>query len=525
MFFSLIVSFFLGGLGFASPPHSLSLTFTSSVFDRLDLNEIQSLSPPTKWEEELVSYFESEALFVSGKIHESQRKRERLLESCELENGKELETRRSALCLMTMLGFYQSIDSQKGFVHASSLEKWLKSVSQGSLPFEDRAYVDMRTLWKLPSWLSPDRTRSLIACESLIRLHPENSSLYFFKSRILQAQGKKEKAEINLEEALKKNPRNLRALFWKAGIPEAKIWWGVLANPAGGLGLIVGRRDQRFLDSSRSLEVALSAQSRSVYQGFISYSDKEVFKKPEALAQVLVAQEREQYFGLGQKTELAQMREIRQMKSQGRVGVKIHSHKKYWLFSGEWIYRDPMETTSDPYLGARQLSLIPALEVAWGKAENGSMLIKIFGSHSSFLSSHSFWGYQAEAQKSWSLGGHWNLELRANLRSVSMESPLAVLSDLGGNMSLPGVRPGRFRDFFAGAFSPKVSFRFLERWQLGSFGNLSFLGKDLQASVNQRLLVGGGIFLGYGLKPFNVSIEGGYFSNELIIQSGSRWVF
>lgn len=513
------------GLAFASSPHLEPLTFTSSVFDRLDLNEIRSLTPQNDWEKQLVSYFESEALFVSGKIHESERKREKLLKACELEKGKELETLRSALCLVLAVDFYRSLDPQKGFVRASSLEKWLKSMRQGSLPFEDRAYVEMRTLWKLPPGLGQNSSRSLIACESLIRLHPQNSSLYFFKSRILKSLGKKEKAQIYLEKTLENNPSDPRALFVKAGIPEAKDWWGVIANPAGGLGLVIGRRDQRILDSDRMLEVAFSAQSRSVYQGYLSYSDKEVFKSPEALAQFVVAHEREQYFGLGPKTEFDQMREIRQMRSQGRVGIKFHLNKKYWLLSGEWIYREAMETSSDPFLGARQLSFLPTLEAGWGEVGADLMKIKLLGSHSSFLSTHSFWGYQIETHKKWSIHDQWELRLQAIIRGVSKESPLGVLSDLGGNMALPGVRPGRFRDLFASAFSPTIFLRLSERWRVGSFGSLSWLGKDLQASLSQRVLGGGGIFLDYGLQPFNSRIECGYFSNELIIQSGVRWAF
>lgn len=531
MFFSFIVSFFLGSLLLGSSSNRQPLLFSSPVFDRLQLEEIQSLSPKNEWETSLITYFEAEALFVDGKIHESESKRQKILEKCSGTQAKELTAKEKALCLMTVLGFYQSVESKNIVLKTTQIENWLKSLTDSSFTFEDRAYVEMRTLWKLPDWFGADRsrgfqTKSLLASESLIRLHPQMASLHFFKSRILNAVGEKKRAEIALKQALQINSTDRRSRFFMdSGVPTSSLKWGIVANPAGGVGLSLGKLDERFLDTNRTLQVVLSAQSRSVYHGFLKFNDRESFENVDIQGDLDIAHEQEQYFGLGSKTELEEMVEIRQMRSQGKVGAKVPINSFNVSPSVGWFYREPLELTSHPYLRDRQLSLIPEVEVGWGRNSQSEVKVNVFGSSASFLSTHSFWGYQVKGKKSWALNNYWILSVAAQVRQVSNSSPVGTLSDLRRNLELPGVRSGRLRDFFAGSVSSSLAVQLAERWRVGSFGSLAWLGNDLNDGFNQKTLNGGGVFLENGLSPFYSRLELGYFNRELVIQAGARWAF
>jgi len=323
-----------------------------------------------------------------------------------------------------------------------------------------------------------------------------------------------------------KNPPDRRSLFFlKEGVPQSRLFFGLLADPVGGVGISIGKKDDRLWDSDRSLRVVISAQSRTVYRGVIHYQDRELFDKGSLLGFLLVAHERDQFFGLGPHSKLDQMTEVRQARSEGQWGWKTSPSGFYGIFSLGWFYRESLERVALDYLNERQLSLIPSLQAGWGENNNLKLGLKIFGSHEDFLSSHSFWGYDLTGQVQVPLLKKFRVSLVGRARGVSNQSPYGMLSDLGGNLSLPGVRAGRFKDTFGSYLLAALDLGLGHSWKVGSFGSFALLDADFKKSLKQKSLGGGGAFVEYGREPFQSRLELGHFAKETIIQVGSRWVF
>jgi len=326
--------------------------------------------------------------------------------------------------------------------------------------------------------------------------------------------------------ALAATPADVRAKkFLKNGLSQAQYFYGLVASPAGGIGIVVGRKDDRFLDTKRKVQVAISGQSRSVFQGFLQYQDKETVSKGRLEGSILVSHEIDQYFGLGPSSQLKDLLELRQTRSSGHLGWRTNDTGLYQAFSLGWFYRDPLQRVSLTYLNERQLSLIPSLEMGFEDRHRLKVFAKVSGAHSSFLSTHSFWDYELGGLWTYPLSERITVESKTRIRKVSTESPYGVLTDLGGNLNLSGLRPGRFRDYFSGYQLISLALRLAQAWDGGIFGAGSVLGADLKASLKNPLVAGGGAFINYGSAPFQSRFEIGHFTQETTILVGGRWVF
>lgn len=496
------------------------LLYTDSSFNRLNSSELDRLLLENPKQKLQISFFKAEALFLTGKPHQARQLVKSLETVCSGLTTEKSRLREELACLLLDLGFEEKKSGLAYFLNPTRLEKRLKLLSSPLFSFEERAYLEGRILWRIPDSFGGNPGKSLLALEALKRLRPDLSCTDFFKGQIFESEGKTKLALQAFENALKASPPDPRA-DWRTRF-NSRVGggiFGVVANPAGGVGALVGYEDRYFGDQNRHWHLSFSAQSRGVYRGKFLIEDAEIFPPWISRFELQGAREIDQFFGWGAKSQLGDLTEIVQTTGTLKLGLKKNIAPFYFRASlGGFVrnaiqVRGPFQALKE--LKEKQQSFIPEFEFGFFQ-EGTEFSTTLFGSQESLFSTHTFSGVHAKGRLGWDLGSGNILSFLFQYRFVSMDTPFAFLTALSGNLYLPGVRPGRFRQNEGGASSLQWEHPLGSYWRIRAFGNLGFFGNPW--------LTGGGIALGWGVAPFGGQIELGHFAGENLILAGIRLV-
>lgn len=510
-----------------------ALKFTDEVFNRLDLKEIQSLPSRTASDELLIGYFEAEGLFLEGKIHASQDKLDQLLGKCASLLSAQAEPQIYLTCLLARLGFSSSRHSLDLFINNQHVNKAVRLIGRTDFSFEERCYLEGRLLWRLPKELGGSSGRSLVALESLYRIRPSLTAALFFMGQIYESEGNPRLAQRTYERALQADPPDPRAKMRMVdsdfdseigkSAPLSRFYFGVLSNPAGGTGFVLGKRDDRLWDTRRRLDAHVSAQSRGVLGARVDYEDSESLRPLDFKTRFVTFRERDQFFGLGPTTQLENLTEVLQSRTQ----LKFLVQKKWSAFnisSGlSWGIRYPSSFEGQT---ASSLLLDPMAAVALESEAMGApfsgtqWVIRMGAAKKGVASTHDFTFLEVGAEQT--LLEQWNqkISLRAFYRASSQNSPILNISQIGGSIGVPGIRFGRFRDYHLAVSTAEWQIPLGREFKFSVFGNLASLGAEASQILENKKLWGGGVALLVGTGSFQSRIEFGTFSGENLIQMG-----
>lgn len=517
-------------LAFTIQIHSFAgrgLSFLHPAFNRLDLRELETLQKTNSEEKELILFFKAESLFLQGRIQASEEILNSILKTCDGAVLKKDFEKKEALCFLSELGFSSEAEGLGFHFQKEKIQKVLGAIQSKKFTFEERAYLEGRILWRLPEAMGGSASKSLLGWESLRRLRPDLTSADFFMGQIYENQNKRNLAEEAFKRALSRNPPDPRAVLARApeSIPmKGRFYFGVIANPAGGAGITIGRRDDRLLDSDRKLDVAISAQSRAVYSGRLFYQDKESLAPVWLMGRLLAASEIDQFFGLGGRSKLNNLTEISQTRSQGALGFRRWFSQFYVEATVGFFLREPSSITgiesSNVEIRAQQQSFISGLELGIKKPYDFDLFLQLSGARRGILSTHSFELIRLGLQKDFSVGSSSQLRLRTLFRGINGQNPFGMLSQLSGNVSLPGVRVGRFREQMAWHATADWETPLWGEFSGEVFGNVASLGTSIDQLKRGPFLTGGGIALLIGTGAFRSRLEVGHFAGETVIQTG-----
>ena len=495
------------------------LQYTDLAFNRLQLSELETLLLEYPQQKVQISFFKSEALFLSGKPHAAQEILKSFEKVCAQEKILKLAPREEIACFLMELGLGPPHSDLTQFFKRPQIEKRLRLIASSVFSFEERAYLEGRILWQIPESLGGNYGKSLLALESLKRLKPQLSSVDYFRGQIFNREGKTELAGRAFQEALSASPPDPRAKLRKRfDRKPGGGFMGFLANPAGGYGIRAGYQENDWGDQNRHWRLIASVQSRGVYSGEVFFKDGESFPPWTGEIKVQGALEIDQFFGLGPLSQRTDLTEVEQARLQLRLGMRKDLGSFFVRASLGGFLRKPSNLKgplqTDKKLMEDQKSLLPEFE--FGVTEkNREIKVTLFGAQESFFSSHTFSGGLLEIHSQWQIGAKSHLSLMSAYRFVTETSPFAFLTTLSGNLSLPGIRPGRYRSTQGGGASLKWESHLSSQWSWLAFGNIAHLGNPW--------LGGGGVGLAWGTAPFKSQIEWGYFAGENIILAGLRW--
>ncbi|NBX91776.1 MAG: hypothetical protein EB120_07645 [Proteobacteria bacterium] len=530
-------------------------SLVSDLFDRLDARELAQAQsalknkqePGTQVDSVVVEFFLAELDYLEGRIHSAEHRLKTNLDFCEKQfhqltkSSSLIQARASAICLLSKLGFSQKQETLSFNLTGKSIGQWIELTQKHPLPFEERIYFEGRVASRIPPEMGGSVGRALLGLESLRRMRPGLSSVNFFMAQIYQKQGNENESKKAFDRALNHAPPDHRAQLVSKGevggqLPseepsESKFYFGVIANPAGGTGLVLGRRDDRLGDTRRKLDMAIFGQSRGIVGARVSYQDEESLKPYFLSGRVLGQTEIEQFYGLGQESKLTEITEIHQNQGKAEISLKRNFQAWYVQMAIDWFYREPTklsgEYASSVFLSEKQNSLYPSLELGWDNRESpfqprrGTLIFARLGKGVKGMgSTHEFESYRLTLRQWFPVFRRGSVECRVTQSWVSENSPFGLLPQLSGNPVLPGVRWGRFRDGAALAGTIEAVTPIAGELRLAIFGNVGRVGESVSDLWKKSLLMGGGAALTVGSGPFQSRIEVGQFGGESIIQVG-----
>lgn len=525
------------------------IAFTSSLFNRLNLSELEQFKSKDFGDETLIKFFQAERLHLEGKIHSSEALLKSIEQACDnrgnqLPKNNSIEKRRfAAVCVLSSVGFGFDRQSLSLRLKSKKLRSWLDFLQKNPLPFEENAYFEGRLLCRLPEDEGGDVGKSILALESLRRLRPDLTSADFFLGQIYEAQSNEQASHQAYERAKNHQPpdNRFRLVFgedtqevFRGNIPlHSRFYVGVVSNPSGGSGIIVGKKDDRLGDTKRKLDVSLSAQSRGVFGGRVVYDDEESVEPFLLKGRLSVNNEIDQFFGFGSTTSLNNLTEVHQTRVQGELGIKRSISKVYYQVGGELFYREPSavkgQENTNAFIREKQLSFAPHLEVGWDLRDNllrtrrGSLVFARLGiSKKGILSTHDFELYRMGLRQWFPILGKGTLNARLTQSWVSGGAPFGMLAQISGNPLLPGVRWGRFRDKAALAATLEWETPLMADTRLALFGNGATVGALVSDCWRGHPLWGWGGALTFGSGMFQSRLEVSRFANETLIQVGMQ---
>jgi hypothetical protein len=506
------------------------LQFIDPLFNRLDFSEITSFKSSSIEDRKILKYFEGESLYFDGKPHSSQEVIETILTGCFNGQIDINRPRMAGLCLLTYVGFSDKPSSLKTHLKNKEIRSWLQTVNDSTLSFEEKAYLQGRILWKLPPGLGGSSGKSLLALESLRRLSPQLTACSFFMGQIYSSEGKKRLAEDAFKSAIQYSPPDTRATyFFKAQTDgndrfQEGFYFGVVSNPAGGTGLLMGKRDNRLADSKRKIDLSIAAQSRGVYSGRVFFEDRQSVFGYTLSVLLFAATEIDQYFGRGASTSLTSLTEIDQTRSRGKVLFTKTVHPWYVSFGPAWFYRDVAAIkgpfSNVDFLREPQASVFPHVSFGWKPSRYLHLSLTGQAAKHQFISSHSFETFELNLEQTLFDFQSSKLSVYSTLRWCSQSCPFGLLSELSGNVNLPGVRAGRYRENNAWVASLDWNFPIWTELSGSLFVNGAVLNSEFSKLVNGPLLSGAGFAGLLGTGSFRSRLEIGRFNGENIIQIG-----
>ncbi|NBX76395.1 MAG: hypothetical protein EBQ92_07555 [Proteobacteria bacterium] len=509
------------------PSASWGLSFLHPAFNRLDPIELKNLRTSEPKDKDIILYFEAEALYLRGKIHAAEGILNSLKESCREKRSPLEPIRREVVCFLSELGFGADANSVGLHFRKEEIQRVLKAIQGKAFSFEERAYLEGRILWQIPSALGGDPSKSLLGWESLRRLRPDLSCSDFFMSQIYKMQGNHQLSNRALKRALTHQPPDPRAQLFRQQADqsfESRFYFGVVGSPAGGVGILIGKRDERLWDTRRKLDVSISAQSRGVTLGRLSYEDRETWEPFILSGRLLASSEIDQFFGLGPQTKLTQLTEVSQARSEGSLGVRRWFSEVYVEAAIGWFLREPSSVsgfdTTNLSLRERQASLISSFEVGAGDRTATHAFIQVLAAAKGRASTHGFEVYRLGLERNIRIENNHLLHLATGLRAVTGQKPFGMLSQMSGNVLLPGVRSGRFRDEMAWHATGEWQWDVWREFTVAAFGNIASLGNSLDRLAHGRFLTGGGAALIVGKGSFRSRLEAGYFAGETVMLAG-----
>jgi len=522
-----VKSLWVSWLFFTSFVTFADLQFTDAVFNRLDLSEIRTLQKNHPQEQTLLKYFEAESLYFGENLDASEKILDSLRADCLQSKKKTVSPKEQGLCLMALVGFSSKPTSLRIHLKSKWVQKWLQALQEPSLSFEERVYVEGRVLWKLPEAFGGNFKKSVVALESLRRLRPDCTSSLFFLGQIYSSEGKTELAEAIFQKALESSPPDYRtAVYLKKKNQtawESGFYFGVVSNPAGGSGFLVGRREDGIGNSNRRVDVSIAAQSRGVYSGNLFFEDNESLSDIQISLFLGAATEIDQYFGLGPSSQLGSLTELDQTKSVGKLSFTKHWYSGYLRIGPAWMYRDVSSIRgpfSSTYLRERQASVFPRVTLGWSHRNQTKIEWSGQASWTGFLSTHDFQTMEGVIEQELLKLGSSRFKGLTRFRWCSRSCPFGILSEVSGNLLLPGVRSGRYRERTAWSGSLQWIFPILDEISGNVFANGAMLSPEISKITQSRFLSGGGIALLVGRGSFQSRLELGHFNGENLIQIG-----
>lgn len=498
------------------------LSLVDPAFNAPNLHNLERLTQSHPESQLQIQFFKAETLYWQGKIHAAQESLDLMLERCRA--SSQLSERHQMVCALACVGFESKPVSPTNLLwREPKLREWLKVLDTSKSSFEEKAYFEGRILWKIPSEFGGSVGKSLIALELLRRSRPQLSSVPFFIAEIYQFQGKDNLAQQQRELALKFSPPDVRTQWFLNQREERthRYYWSLLGSPAGGWGVLLGKRDERWLDTDRRLNISVFGQSRGVFGIRGALHDFESWKEHRVSFLGSFARNRDQYFGLGADSRLDQLTEILQNQSEGAVTFRRFWKDFYFQWGMGWFWRSPVAVSgvlsTEARLGLVEWNGIPEVEIGFETRKG----LKLFGNFSmarkGSLGTHNFEKVQAGISQRWALSGTTQFSLASQVRSISRSGPFGLLSTIQGNLTLPGVRFGRFRDPVIWTASSELKKSIGNAGSIAGFGSL--------ASIQGRWLSGGGLAFILGTGAVGSRIEWGYFAGESLIQAGLSLAF
>lgn len=492
------------------------------AFNDLNLQTLERLSQNHPESQLQIQFFKAERLYWQGKIHASDEFLDSIRDHCR--GSSQLSERHQMVCALACVGFDSKPLSHSDFLwREPKLRDWLKVLETSKISFDEKAYFEGRILWKIPSEFGGGIGKSLIALESLKRSRPQLSSIPFFVAEIYQFQKKRDLAQHQRELALGFSPPDIRTQ-WFLNQREGRThryYWGLLGSPGGGWGVLLGKRDERWLDTDRKLNLSIFGQSRGVFGIRGALHDFETWRGHRVGFMGSFARNRDQYFGLGATSQLDPLTEILQNQSEGAVTLRRIWNNFYFQWGIGWFWRSPIAVSgafsADRRVGAMEWNGIPEVEIGFENRKGLKLVTNFSAGRKGGLGTHNFEKIQAGITQRLALSETMQFTLASQVRSISPNGPFGLLSTIQGNVGLPGVRFGRFRDPLIWTASSELEKSIGNAMSISGFGSL--------AAIQDRWLSGGGLAFTIGTGAVGSRIEWGYFAGESLIQAGLSLAF
>lgn len=498
------------------------LSLVHPAFNDLNLQTLERLSQSHPESQLQIQFFKAENLYWQGKIHAAEESLDSIREHCRA--SSQLSERHQMVCALAGMGFESKpLSAPELLWREPKLRDWLKVLETSKISFDEKAYFEGRILWKIPSEFGGGVGKSLIALESLKRNRPQLSSIPFFISEIYQFQKKGDLAQHQRELALGFSPPDIRTQWFlnQQDGRTHRYYWGLLGSPGGGWGVLLGKKDDRWLDTDRKLNISIFGQSRGVFGIRGALHDFETWKGHRVHFMGLFSRNRDQYFGLGASSRLDQLTEILQNSSEGTITLRHFWSNFYFQWGIGWFWRSPTAVSgalsTESRVGAMEWNGIPEVEIGFENRKGLRLFSNFSVGRKGGLGTHHFEKIQAGITQRWALNGTTQFSMASQVRSISRNGPFGLLSTIQGNMPLPGVRFGRFRDPLIWTASSEIEKSIGNAMSISGFGSF--------AAIQNRWLSGGGFAFTIGTGAVGSRIEWGYFAGESLIQAGLSLAF
>ena len=547
-------------LAVVSPPGgaSTSLSFLSLPFERLDPRELAGLhaarlvAPESTTRDHdlaLIEYFLAERALAEGRPHAALRLTESVGARCEKVLGSEPRPdelvlgRASALCAVAEADRLGRVSPAVAVVSSGLLRSYLQGFETARWDPVERFWIEARIYAFLPPHAGRDVKRSLVALSALERLRPELSSTEHWQGRVHRLQRNEPVAREAFARALARSPQDERTRLldasgalastrtevdgWRHGLSSS-----VFLNAALGLGASIGWQDERFGDRDRSVEARAWASSRGRVGAAGRMADRQWSGGGIELYGALRAETGpEDFFGLAGVNARPRMLSVGRV--DGEAGARVALGGGVYVEGGLAVASRSVRESGAAavlpagYSASDSLDYGPYLEagidgrdsryVPWrGTSAAARIYFPVGGDARDFQLA------TLSAESHLPLGFRHSLALSAGVAGGLGTPPFGRLPRLGGTLSFPGVREGRFVDRFVAGASAEYRRKVSAAWLLGTYATVLTASDDASRLAAGPWKPGAGLVAHLSLAPTSrpfVRIEAGRLGPDWVLQA------
>ncbi len=554
---AILISLLTQLLSCVANPAVASVTFTSAIFDKADLLELESEyvrltadgSPSATTELNILffAWFLSDWHQVTQNIHRAKQYLVSATTRCDrfeedFYQGFRDPKEKSRACLVCSVIYAMGIGNVLlPLNRVSRIKQNLEFVGRNLVDPEDKYFAQGILFAMLPPGFGQHYGKSLVALETLRRLKPELLSIQFWIARIHLVRGNLRKASELFESVWKARPSDIRiAHFWKDGRllnvqrHSDGLGFGIrpqlFLNSATGLGASLQVFDDRLFDGERAGSLSLWISSRKnlgIKSTLLDWALIDEFTL-ETRAQYLMAEE--DFYGLGIESKVDDRVLLKLERILFQVGFFRSILDSFYIRLG-WILNTfrLKESGGGVFLASniidrdRSTDMGPFAELGWDTRdskrdpyEGGNVFLRGYFPTDGLGSERTFESWEAHSSYFVSPAYRHVLGIHLGFALVSASAPFARLHGLSEAVAVRGVRNGRFREHHALGTTLDYRGRMWGSISLITFGSLGRVAPSGQLlDTPFKFGVGGGLQFQFSQDRSQIGrVELGLFDGE-----------